>query len=254
VLRGILERVGHRVTTVNDGESALDLLESAGHEIDVMILDMNMPKRTGLDVFRAFRFMTPDRQIPTIILTADATPDALAACREAGVDAYLTKPVDTMKLLATLARFGKAPPASAPETGVSRSRVNPAIAEGEVPLLDLGKIESLKDLGAGSGFLTELIGGFLRDSRRCVAAIEAANEGRNYVELHDALHALRGSAGELGAIRIAHVCQQLRALKPFELGLARSLKLVEHLQSVQEETALHLDEYSKDATGQSVKP
>ena len=244
VLRGILERVGHRVTTVNDGEAALDLLESTGDEIDLMILDMNMPNRTGLDVFRAYRFMTPDRQIPTIILTADATSEALAACREAGVDAYLTKPVETMKLLATLARFGKVPPALAPGGVPSGSRTHPATVA--VPLIDLAKLRSLQVLGLGTGFLEDLIAGFVRDSLRSIAAIAAANEEQNYAVLHDALHGLRGSAGELGASRIADVCQQLRALKPFELGLARSVQLIERLRSVHEETRLRLDELARE--------
>jgi two-component system sensor histidine kinase RpfC len=149
-----------------------------------------------------------------------------------------------MKLLATLARFGKASPALAPGGVPSRSGTHPATVE--VPLVDLAKLRSLQVLGLGSGFLEDLIAGFVRDSLRSIAAIAAANEEQNYAVLHDALHALRGSAGELGASRIADVCQQLRALKPFELGLARSVQLIERLRSVHEETRLRLDELAKE--------
>ena len=121
-----------------------------------------------------------------------------------------------------------------------------------MPLLDLAKLQSLKDLGLGSSFLTDLIAGFVRDGLRSVAAIAAANEGRNYPALHDALHALRGSAGELGATRIVDVCLQLRALKPFELGQARSVQLVERLQSVHEETRLRLDEFARAGSAASL--
>ncbi len=252
VLRGILERVGHRVSTVNDGEAALDVLEAAGHEIDLMVLDMNMPYRSGLDVFRAHRFMTPGRHIPAIILTADATPEALDACREAGVDAYLTKPVETVKLLATLARFDKAPATSKPGGSIRQYRISPQPPEVEVPLVDLAKLQSLRDLGLGSSFFVDLIGGFVRDSGLADAAIAAANEGRNYPALHDALHTLRGSAGELGATRVVDLCQQLRALRPFELGLVQSVRLVERLRSVHKETRLRLDELA--ATGGAADP
>lgn len=239
VLRGILERVGHRVTTVGDGEAALDLLESAVNEIDLMILDMNMPKRTGLDVFRAHRFMSPSRQIPTVVLTADATPSALAACQDAGVDAYFTKPVETDKLLSALARFGKLNPPIAPKQPSADLRVRDGTGD-ESRLLDASKLRSLRELGLESSFFEDLVAGFLHDGQSAIDAIASANEKRSYTAMHDALHALRGSAGELGASGIVETCRALRALKPFELGQAQSYQLIEQLNAVFEETREHL--------------
>src|SRR2546426_11618926 len=58
VIVGILERAGHRVRVVDDGEQALDVLEN--ERFDVVIMDLNMPELGGLDAARAYRVMDPE--------------------------------------------------------------------------------------------------------------------------------------------------------------------------------------------------
>ena len=101
VIKNILEYGGHTVTISNNGEIALDLLEQ--QQFDLIILDMQMPVMGGIEATKIFRFMYPDKKdIPIIILTANATKEAKAACKEANVDAYLTKPIEPEKLLNTI--------------------------------------------------------------------------------------------------------------------------------------------------------
>src|SRR5260370_22970100 len=91
VILGILERAGHRVRVVDDGEQALDILEN--ERFDVIIMDLNMPELGGLDAARAYRFMHPDAlQVPIIMLSADETSEAMNECEDAGLDAFLAKP------------------------------------------------------------------------------------------------------------------------------------------------------------------
>src|SRR5258708_8571481 len=74
VIVGILERAGHRVRVVDDGEQALDVLEN--ERFDVVIMDLNMPELGGLDAARAYRFMDPEAiQVPIIMLSADVTSE-----------------------------------------------------------------------------------------------------------------------------------------------------------------------------------
>jgi two-component system sensor histidine kinase RpfC len=164
--------------------------------------------------------------IPTIILTADATADALRACTEAKVDAYLTKPLDARKILATVARLT--------EGRISRYPMSPYHADsssmgGEVkqgcvaatqsqPLVDEAKLGELLQLGFDRRFFDTLVGGFLRDGEHSLRELEAAIQGNDYPRLRGAIHALQGSAGELGATRIVAVCNELKQLKPFQLA------------------------------------
>src|SRR5260370_12219325 len=102
VIVGILERAGHRVRVVDDGEQALDVLES--ERFDVIIMDLNMPELGGLDAARAYRFMDPEAiQVPIIMLSADVTSEAIKECEDAGIDAFLPKPVEARRLLDAIA-------------------------------------------------------------------------------------------------------------------------------------------------------
>ncbi|OOZ37350.1 ATP-binding protein [Solemya velesiana gill symbiont] len=63
VIRGILERAGHVVEIVDDGEQVLDVLANSENKHDLVILDMNMPKKNGIEVLKTFRFMVFRKQL-----------------------------------------------------------------------------------------------------------------------------------------------------------------------------------------------
>jgi len=98
VIGKILERGGHHVTLVNDGEQALDALEQ--ERPDIALLDRNMPGMGGLEALQAIRLITRGRErLPVLMLSADVTPDAKREALEAGFDAFLPKPIEALRLL-----------------------------------------------------------------------------------------------------------------------------------------------------------
>jgi two-component system sensor histidine kinase RpfC len=244
VLQRLLERIGHSVTHVSDGEAALDILADPSRSFDLMILDHNMPGRSGLEVYKAHRFIDPGHPLPTIILTADATPEAQAACRKVGVDAYLTKPVETSKLMETIATLMQRSAKSGQEhPRLAAGRPAEGAARDE-EILDEAKLEALDLMGAGPEFLDELIEGFLSDSEGSIAKMAGAVAKGDYAAMREAIHALKGGAAELGAVRLLRVCGELRALKPFELGGDKAAALLEDLQLTYRETARLLEEFA----------
>jgi two-component system sensor histidine kinase RpfC len=104
VTRGIMEHAGHEVLAVDDGEQALALLEAENGDIDLAIIDMQMPGLSGPDVVRHWRFMEQEH-LPIVILTADAREESARTCREAGADAFLTKPINGLDLIDMVARL-----------------------------------------------------------------------------------------------------------------------------------------------------
>jgi len=100
VIKRILELSGHNITIVDDGDKALEKLES--DIFDLCILDMHMPNMGGLSVIKVFRFSSPEKTMPFIMLTADATVEAEQQCRENGVDLYLTKPIRSKTLISAV--------------------------------------------------------------------------------------------------------------------------------------------------------
>jgi two-component system, sensor histidine kinase RpfC len=105
VIRRLLEHLGHRVCIVDNGAQALERLSADPRAFDLLILDLHMPHFSGADVLKA-RSGMPGDPCPAIILTADATPEALALCRAAGAEQVLTKPVTLDALGEALARIG----------------------------------------------------------------------------------------------------------------------------------------------------
>ena len=97
VIGKILERAGHDFKIVANGEEFLDVLKV--ETFDIALLDLHMPVMGGVEAAKLSRFMSPGSpRMPIVALTADATPEARAECEEAGMDACLTKPIDTRKL------------------------------------------------------------------------------------------------------------------------------------------------------------
>ena len=122
VIEKILQRAGHDAIFAADGDEALDLLDRM--RFDIVLMDMNMPAISGLDVARMYRFTHTDRpHLPIVALTAEATEAARRQCADAGMDAFLTKPVDPKALFATIDRLvgGEPVPARPAPAGAGRS-------------------------------------------------------------------------------------------------------------------------------------
>ncbi|MFZ5439193.1 MAG: response regulator [Myxococcota bacterium] len=97
VAAGLLERMGLTVDVAEGGEDALEALELQTY--DLVLMDLQMPDLDGAEVTRRLRAREAGhRRTPVVALTASALPDELAACRHAGMDDTLTKPVEVPRL------------------------------------------------------------------------------------------------------------------------------------------------------------
>ncbi len=108
IIKMKLEQGPFKVSLAYDGEEALEVINNDGH-IDLALLDLMMPKLSGLDVLRKVREQERFKSLPCIILTAGGEAkherDALAL----GATQFLTKPFSPKKLYALVARLTGAP-------------------------------------------------------------------------------------------------------------------------------------------------
>jgi two-component system, OmpR family, phosphate regulon response regulator PhoB len=98
-----LDRAGYEVLTARDGEQALAL--ASERSPDLILLDVSMPKLTGLDVARRLRELPATATTPIVLLTARASESDRAAGYEAGATAYLTKPFSPQELSAQVGQL-----------------------------------------------------------------------------------------------------------------------------------------------------
>jgi DNA-binding response OmpR family regulator len=97
LIRSILERDGFEITEAADGLDALESVES--HPVDLMVLDIDMPRLDGLGVLEELRARVSTSAVPVIVLTARAD-DTEARVLDLGAQDFLAKPLQPQSLLA----------------------------------------------------------------------------------------------------------------------------------------------------------
>lgn len=107
VIGGILDMAGVEVVTAESGFEALKTL-GAGRIFDAVLLDVQMPGMDGCETARLIRRDGRWRDLPILAVTASTVPGERERCLQAGMNEYLTKPVDTQILLDALARWAGA--------------------------------------------------------------------------------------------------------------------------------------------------
>ncbi|MBR9882684.1 MAG: response regulator [Oceanospirillales bacterium] len=102
VIKGLLSRSGHRVSIAENGRQAVDMASEGGY--DLILMDVQMPEMDGLEATRLLRADDRTLALPIIGLTANAMASDRIECLEAGMNDFLSKPVDIDKVKAAIAR------------------------------------------------------------------------------------------------------------------------------------------------------
>ena len=204
VVNEILTRAGHNVDIVEDGELALDAL--AGETAyDLVILDMNMPGLSGLDVLKQFRFMDTCASIPVLMLSADALAETVQQCLEAGANDYLTKPVQATALLEKISEY------SFPH--VQTQDEKPDVIEQRQKkgnsLLDESVLQELFGLITSPEKQQQLLDTFGQTGRDHLVRLGHAAAKGDIQDYLVHIHSLKGGAATLGASSIVSLCSQI---------------------------------------------
>ncbi|MHB8697744.1 MAG: hybrid sensor histidine kinase/response regulator [Sulfuricaulis sp.] len=211
VIRKILESAGHEIDMVVNGQEALDRLDT--NRYDVVIMDLQMPVMGGLEAIKMFRFTHgPDEGPPFIVMTGDASTETMKACKAAGVEACLTKPIETFRLLEKIedltrtADKAKQPPEyPARRSGETVDSAPNIIADVDT-VFDPDVLGEIVTMSTNSDFLTQIQETFERDANRLLKSLETSLGSKSLSAFDDAAHALKGIAGDVGARALMHRC------------------------------------------------
>ncbi|QCW51946.2 response regulator [Nocardioides dongxiaopingii] len=221
---GVLENLGCTVVAVENGEEAVIALRP-GHAFDVVLMDCRMPRLDGFGATRAVRAVETGHRVPIIAMTASALPGERDRCLDAGMDDFLTKPVDPVRLAVALARaVGTRTDAGHPETPVPAAGP-PASADHDV--LDVERVELLDELVKdGVSFFERGRMSFLARIDQSMEQIGRAVAERDVEGTVQGAHQLRGSALNLGLRRVGATAEDLeQAARDGSLDRADALLL-----------------------------
>ncbi|MDO9017416.1 MAG: ATP-binding protein [Deltaproteobacteria bacterium] len=192
----ILERRGHAVVLVENGEDAVAAV--AAGRFDVVLMDVQMPRMNGLDATREIRRREDGARLPIIALTAHAMPRDREECLAAGMDGYLTKPIRAVELHAAIA----AATGSAGAPGPAAAEDEPADAAYDHDAL-LSRCEGDLEL------VREVATIFLEEVPSLLAAVTTALHEGDLRRIRAAAHALRGSLTYFGARAATNAAERL---------------------------------------------
>ncbi|NFV79194.1 response regulator [Magnetospirillum aberrantis] len=198
ILRRQLARNGLLAELAADGRQALDAWRHRRHPL--VLTDCYMPEMGGFELARAIR--AEGGRCPIVAVTASVATEDIEACRAAGMDDWLIKPVEPVRLRAALARWlpawiaGEAPPQSVPSPGPASS-----------PLFVSDALAAM--VGEDPAAIAEVLRDFLAPAKGLAAEIAQALDGDDPAAAARGAHKLKSSARAVGAVALAECCAGL---------------------------------------------
>jgi PAS domain S-box-containing protein len=219
IIAFFLSGAGARVHRVADGEAAIEAMHNppAGQRPDLIIMDMQMPRLSGLDATGRLREAGCD--IPIVALTAYSGEEEREAATRAGASRFVTKPLDPELLISTCAELLKhAPPAAHTQNGTNTKGSSPRNSTAPTSSAD------------AQARLRAMVAEYIGELPARAEELSAAAHAGDIEKLRHIAHQLSGSAGNFGlpliSTRAAALCDALRSGESHAAPLAALLQLL----------------------------
>ncbi len=192
----LLEKRGHHVTIANNGREALQALDR--QSFDVVLMDVQMPEMGGFEATAKIREAEriSGGHVRIIAMTAHALKGDRERCLAAGMDGYLSKPIDRLELFAAV------------EHGAPTS--DPADVGDPKDAMAIGGVR--RQLQSGDRFSRELARMFLDEGPRQLRAVRVAIDECDAEALRVIAHELKSTAGSFGAMPVVDAARALEFL------------------------------------------
>jgi CheY-like chemotaxis protein len=193
----LLERWQHRATLVEDGTQVLKALKK--DRFDIVLMDVQMPEMDGLEATRAIRAgeQASGGHIPIVAMTAHAVKGDLERCLEAGMDEYVSKPIDADKLFNIVETLVRQPAAAAKDAGAT---------------VELNREMLLAAFDHDWDFFSEVVEVFFEDYPRLLSNLEQCFEQNDSDGLMRAAHSLKGMLRNFQADNAAEIAFELEKM------------------------------------------
>ncbi len=194
----MLEKLGYRCDVAGNGLEAVKALELISY--DIVFMDCQMPEMDGYEATRKIREREgTNRHTPIVAMTAEALKGDRERCIAVGMDDYLAKPIQANSLLAILEQYLVT--GDEPESVPVKEKVG-------IESVDLNRLKEVA--GNDPVFEKELIHLFLEECELRLTSIQNALQQKNAEILHTEAHTLKGASGNIGAIGIQKLSEQMQ--------------------------------------------
>jgi len=197
--QALLRRFGHLSEVAISGLEAVE--KTIAGSYDVVLMDVQLPDIDGIEATRRIHNRLGGASPRIVAATANALPGDRERCLAAGMDDYLSKPLEPQALREAVehARVKPAAPRTAPKP------------ETPAGAIDWGRIDSLAPFDPDGSMVAGAIAAFLADAPGRIAALRAAYAASDAAGLAAAAHALKGSAANVGVVRLQELSQGIEA-------------------------------------------
>jgi two-component system sensor histidine kinase RpfC len=213
LLREMLLKDGHQVTTVDGGRDALAAL--AANTFDVVFLDYNMGDVDGATVFQTYQFGRVDTA-PVFFVTADATPLTRRTLEETGGAGVINKPVTFARIREAMLQVfpGQATRRVAipSPAGSPAPRRTPELAAVPVEYFSPDVIDMLREIKDSDEFVCQVLGDGLADIEKLERQMLPAIAAQDLGQVHRLAHAIKGVALNIGGVRLVALADRLMTI------------------------------------------
>jgi len=219
VARGLIARLGHSITIADNGLLAVELYRK--EKFDIILMDIQMPEMDGYEATAAIRAIQQEtgQRTPIVAVTAHAMSGDKERCLAAGMDDYLSKPINGDELMKTLDR----------NTNSNTEPILPAVTTPEVaesaPPLQLDRATVLERCGGDHDLLISLVEMFPEETNKSMRELETARGAGDVPTLRRAAHTLKSMLKLFEASEAAALATGLeQAATSGSLGTDQELK------------------------------
>lgn len=259
VVSGLLEKDEHKIIVAGSAEAALNEISTV--TFDVILMDMEMPGTDGVAATRMIRAL-PDAEkagIPIVAMTANTRDEDIRRCRDAGMNDYLSKPVNPDNMRKLLAKYAPktvaapAAPAAAPAAASGYVPAPPPPAE--APAAESSgsgaqryfNVDVLGDLkkSLGAAQMNEMMDGLYQKTEELIAAAEKAVADKDIKALSGRGHDIKGMTSNFGITVLSELAGRLERQAKENFSLDVLAEIVSKLRPVYYETRSALDKWIK---------
>jgi len=224
VAGGLLEPYGLRVDTAASGQEAIDKVQAAGIQYDIVFMDHMMPEMDGVEAVRIIRDWEAEKehtneetQIPIVALTANALAGNMEMFLSKGFNGFISKPIDIVQLDDALKKWVRdkhIPDSDREQSKKQNHNPQSAIHEShsrppDIPGIDI--LNGIKMTGGSADVYNEILATFCEDVEERLPLLRTIPNESNLPGFTTMIHALKSASASIAAVKVSALAAELEA-------------------------------------------